>query len=131
MSGLVAALLAAPKSARAIALAGGALVALALLAGAGTGAWRWLDRANDREAVRDHEARVQAGASRAELEAERNANRNAEARRTAREIRTDALRDARETATDDPESRLVAGPAVRAVMRELRAQADPDHRPAR
>ena len=127
MSRVPAALVRLSQAARVIAIGGArpaaAVLAAALLASAGFGAWKLLDWLNDREAVGAHEAQVRAEVSEAELEAERSANRNDQARRAVRESRTDALRHARENQIDEPETRLVAGPAVRAVMRELRAQA--------
>lgn len=119
-----------PVWTRTAAAAGAGLLALGLLAALGFGAWRLFDWTNDRAAVAEHETQVRAEVTRRELEAERTANRNDTARRAVREARTEALHQALEDRIDEPNTRAVAGPAVRAVMRELRAQAGADSRPA-
>jgi hypothetical protein len=93
--------------------------------------WLVLDRLNDRAAVARHEAAATASVREAELTAEREANRHDEIRRETREAQTVALQRAREDAIDESPSPVVAGPAVRAVLRELRSQADQDRRAAR
>jgi hypothetical protein len=102
-----------------------------LLALAGWALWQAFDRLNDRAAAARHEAVTTASLREAELRAEREANRQDEIRQAARETQTDALRRAREEAIDDSPDPVVAGPAVRAVLRELRTQADQDRRAPR
>src|SRR5690606_232198 len=107
-------------------------LALGLLAiGTGWLLWQAFDRWNDRAAVSRHETAVSGSVREAELRAERDANRKDGDRRVMREARTEALRRAREEAIDESPSPAVAGPAVRAVLRELRTQADQDRRAAR
>jgi predicted Holliday junction resolvase-like endonuclease len=103
-------------------------VTVALAAGA---LWQALDRLNDRAEVARHETATTASVREAELTAEREANRQDEIRRETREAQTEALRRAREDAIDESPSPVVAGPAVRAVLRELRTQADQDRRATR
>lgn len=87
---------------------------------------------HDKGVIEDHEAEVTAEVSETTLEAERTANRNDEGRRVIREIHTRELVQAREDAIHESpdETDAVAGPAVRAVLRELRTQADQDSGPA-
>lgn len=92
--------------------------------------WKVFDWFNDREAVSDHETKVKAKVIETELDAERNANRNDQGRRIIRERQTDELEQAREDAIDEEDTSVLAGPAVRAVMRELRRQASEDSDPA-
>jgi hypothetical protein len=93
--------------------------------------WQAFDRLNDRAAVARHETVNTVSVREAELTAEREANRHEEIRRETREAQIEALRRARKDAIDDSPSPVVAGPAVRAVLRELRTQADQDRRAAR
>jgi parvulin-like peptidyl-prolyl isomerase len=101
------------------------------LAVAGWALWQAFDRLDDRAAVARQEAVTTASVREAELRAEREANRRDEIRQTARETQTEALRRAREEAIDETPNPVVAGPAVRAVLRELRTQADQDRRAPR
>ena len=85
-------------------------------------------RLHDRALIRSHEAEVTQQVLETELSAERIANRNDEGRRISREIRRTQLEAAREDAIHEhpEETGLVAGPAVRAVLSELRSQAGED-----
>lgn len=96
-------------------------------------AWAaWL-QGHDESVIETHETEMRANVAETGLKAERLAHRNDASRRAAREARTNALEQARKEATDEhpDETDLVAGPAVRAVLRELRTQARQDRSAAR
>lgn len=107
--------LALPKWLR---LAGAALAAALLL----WGAWSVWIAIHDRSIVREHEAEQRAVVTERVLESERSANRNDERRRVVREAQTDDLERAREEAVRANPEPVLAGPAVRAVLAELRRQ---------
>jgi hypothetical protein len=79
---------------------------------------------HDHGVVKADRAKVEAKVTKTVLEAEHTADRNDESRRVVRERNTDALRHVREQAIrDEPvASQQEAGPAVRAVLAELRQQ---------
>ena len=118
---MIATYLAMPARFRAVVLIGLAVFALVIVAGVYVGL-------RERAAVKADRAERQAEVTETVLEAERSANRNDEQRRAVRERQIDVLESAREQAiTEHPdETSLPAGPAVRAVLRELREQAAGD-----
>ena len=107
-------------------LAGAALLALAVWLFTGP-IWKVVDWFNDREAVGDYKAETRAKVTGKVLEAERSANRNDAERRVVRERQTDELERAREEAMRANPEPVLAGPATRAVLQELRRQQDANH----
>lgn len=106
-----------------------AVVVGALLIWGGWNLWLWQ---HDKGVIEQDRADTRAKVNETMLDAEREANRKDEARRVVRERQTDELETAREEAIKESpdETSDIAGPATRAVLRELRRQADSAGGPA-
>ena len=93
-----------------------ALIAVSIVTFLAWDAW------DDRAAIKQDRAERRAKITETVLDAERQANRNDMGRRVVRDRQTDELERAREEAMRANPEPVLAGPATRAVLEELRRQ---------